>query len=293
MFELKRILCPVDESETSMRALQYAVVLARAYGAEIRVLEVVEAMSGPARLVPEASVFLEQARRTARSSLTQFVDSVDHAGVPIVVEVRDGDVVNLILEESTAWPADLVVMGTHGERGFQRLLLGSVTASVLRQVACPVMTVPPAAPVPADAASAFRVVLCGVDFSPASLNALQHARSFSEQSGARLLVVHVVEWPYEERLTEGMLAEYQKGEQEEAQQQLRELIARDGESPIEDVVTVGKAYRELLRLAEERAVGVIVLGVQGRGAIDRALFGSTTDRVIREAKFPVVTVKNP
>jgi nucleotide-binding universal stress UspA family protein len=291
MIELKRILCPVDESETSMRALQYAVLLARAHGGEVRVLEVVEEILGPATLVPEASRLLADARRFARVTLAQFVGTVDSQGVNLALEVRDGDVVTQILEEASTWPADVVVMGTHGERGFQRLLLGSVTEKVLRQAARPVMTVPPAAQLPSNAASVFRGILCGVDFSTPSLSALKYARSLAAQAGARLLVMHVVEWPFEERLTEGMLGDYQRREEDEAHRLLRQLIPSDDET-VEHVVTAGKAYREILRVAGERTVGLIVLGVQGRGAIDRALFGSTTDRVIREARCTVLTVRN-
>ena len=63
-------------------------------------------------------------------------------------------------------------MGTHGRSGFNRLLLGSVTEKVMRQVTCPVLTVPPAAPQKADSPVAFKNILCAIDFSPSALKAL-------------------------------------------------------------------------------------------------------------------------
>ena len=95
-------------------------------------------------------------------------------------------------------PSDLLVMGTHGRSGFERLVLGSVTEKVLRKAACPVLSVPrnvgdvvPAPPV------LFTRILCAVDFSDCSINALNHAMSLGQEADARLTVLHVIELPPE------------------------------------------------------------------------------------------------
>jgi nucleotide-binding universal stress UspA family protein len=146
--------------------------------------------------------------------------------------------------------------------------------------------------VPAEGGVTFREIVCGVDFSAASLKALDYAKSVAKGANGRLLAVHVVEWPYGERVSQGQLAEYQKQEDAEAARQLREAAPpSDSGPPVEHIVTVGKAYREIVRLAEERGAGLIALGVQGRTAVDRALFGATTDHVIRQAPCAVLTVR--
>ena len=64
-------------------------------------------------------------------------------------------------------------------------------------------------------------------------------------------------------------------------------------SGVDTVVTQGKAYREILRLASERDADLIVLGVHGRNAVDRLVFGSTTEHVVRRGTCPVLTVPAP
>jgi nucleotide-binding universal stress UspA family protein len=61
---------------------------------------------------------------------------------------------------------------------------------------------------------------------------------------------------------------------------------------LEDVVVLGRAHREILRLAAERAADLIVMGVRGRGAVDLTLCGSTTNQVVRRAACPVATIKS-
>ena len=92
--------------------------------------------------------------------------------------------------------ADLIVMGTHGRGGFQHLVLGSVTERVLRRAVCPVLTVPPRAQ--STSRLTFRRLLCAIDFSESSMAALRFALSLAQESEARLTMLHVLEWPWEE-----------------------------------------------------------------------------------------------
>ena len=91
--------------------------------------------------------------------------------------------------------ADLVVMGTHGRSGFERLVLGSVTERVLRKSACPVLTVPKGIPDVATPPVLFNRIVCAVDFSDCSMHALNYAMSLAQEADAHLTVVHVIELP--------------------------------------------------------------------------------------------------
>ena len=88
---------------------------------------------------------------------------------------------------------DLIVLGTHGLSGVDRAMLGSVTEKVLRKASCPVLTVPPA--VETAAKVPYKRLLCPVDFSESSLNALRHALSLAEEADASLTILHVFDWP--------------------------------------------------------------------------------------------------
>jgi nucleotide-binding universal stress UspA family protein len=88
-------------------------------------------------------------------------------------------------------PADLLVMGTHGRSGFEALFLGSVTEKVLRSTRVPVLTVPPA--VERVESVVYKTILCPIEFWDASTRALEYALTLAQETGARLILLHVVE----------------------------------------------------------------------------------------------------
>ena len=142
---LRRILVPVDFSERSCGALQYGLALARATGAEIDLLHVVPAPGQIAsavdaylgRELPHAS---EGTLSQARDQLDSLVSSVDHIGVTVHSHVSAGDPAAVICALATEQPDDLIVIGTHGRRGFTELVLGSVAKTLIGCAPCPVVT---------------------------------------------------------------------------------------------------------------------------------------------------------
>ena len=90
--------------------------------------------------VPSAVLTLED-RETLLASMKSFAETKGGASVPIEFEIAEGYTASEILARADALPADLLVLGTHGRSGFERLLLGSVTEKVLRKAACPVLSV--------------------------------------------------------------------------------------------------------------------------------------------------------
>src|SRR6185295_6166138 len=104
------------------------------------------------------------------------------------------------------------------------------------------------------------------------------------------------EWlPEEEPPTSARfnISEYRSYMVQDAQERLRTLVAEESRTwvAIDNVVVFGRAYREILRAAEMRSADLIVMGAQGRGGIGLALFGSTTQQVVRGAMCPVLTVR--
>ena len=89
------------------------------------------------------------------------------------------------------------------------------------------------------------------------------------------------------------IAEFRRRQCQAAQAALRDVIAAHaGTAPVTDVVVLGRPHREILRVAEERAADLIVIGVRGRGSFDITLFGSTTNQVVRRSTCPVVTIRS-
>lgn len=188
--------------------------------------------------------------------------------------------------------ADLIVMGTHGRTGFRRLFLGSVTETVLRRSRCPVLAVPAMTKRPADAV-ALQTIVCAVDFSETSTRALDYAASLASKSRGHLVLVHALEWSEEseDALARSGPATFPTSEQD-ALDQLNDVVTNEIRASCnpELVVAYGTPAEGVLRTVLERDADLVVLGIQGRNAIDLAVFGSTAQRLIREATTPVLTV---
>ena len=300
---IHRLLCPIDFSEISDHALQQAAALARWYGARLTVLHVKLTMS-PHPDMPSGgpmAASLETETETLRKRTADACRVITDAGTPVDIAVLHGEPVPLILAMADSLPADLIVMGTHGLGGFQHMLLGSVTEKVLRKATCPVLTVPPRTP--PTAARPFTSILCGVDFSDCSIKAVQFAASIATQSGATLTLLHVLEWPWHEPPMPVMVGV--APEQARALIEYREYLASSAASRLEDIgatamaaggapavdVRFGRSYVELLEAAREQHADLIVVGVQGRSAVDLGFFGSTANQLVRGAACPVLTVR--
>jgi nucleotide-binding universal stress UspA family protein len=136
-----------------------------------------------------------------------------------------------------------------------------------------------------------------VDFSESSLHALKYAISLAQEADGQLTVLHVV--AHEFKYTPGIeyagvtLGEFLKEREDALQRQLQEIVAKAPEfCRAESLMTHGKPWREVLRVADEKQSDLIVIGVQGRGAADLLFFGSTTQHVVREASCPVLTLRH-
>jgi nucleotide-binding universal stress UspA family protein len=302
MTTIRRILCPLDFSRFSRHALEQAVELAREFGADVHALHVF-AVAPVLEDVPAGvlatlePVRLPASQRTALTAeLREFTHDVEAAGVVVQVALAEGDPVATIVRRATDWPADLIVMGTHGRSGFERLLLGSVAEKVLRKAPCPVLTVPRRVISPTHGLT-FGRILCAVDFSPASLRALEYAASLSAREGPGVSVLNVVELFAEGGGMRDELVldtpDFRAALKRTARARLEAAIpdAVRARCPITETVTMGKAYAEILRVAAEEHSELIVLGVQGRTATDLLLFGSTTQHVVRQAACPVLTIR--
>lgn len=300
MIEFKHVLCPTDLSDASTHALAYASAVARWYDATFSVLNVVPtfdpvpirsgSFNESVELVHPAS------REEVEAALRRFVEAAALGAPAPTLAVEAGDPVRSILDTALASSADLIVMGTHGRSGFERFMIGSTTEKVLRKSPCPVLTVPPPAADVPPAEVLFKKIICPVDFSPASSQAVGFALDLARQADGVVTLVHSIEWMAEEEppaYAHFNVPEFRRHLMADAHRQLTALV--DGEARtwagIEEVVTVGRAHREVLRLAEESQADLIVMGAQGRGGIGLALFGSTTQQVVRGAPCPVLTVR--
>jgi nucleotide-binding universal stress UspA family protein len=222
--------------------------------------------------------------------LREFVKKYPHEGIPRQLVVDQGNASDLILSFAQAHNMELIVMGTHGRRGFDRLVLGSTTDRVMRRAACPVLVISKAShnfiaagPDGRHAHRLSRILYC-TDFSEDSERALNYAISATAEYDAELILLHVVEHIPSSLTQDELIAT--------CAEKLDKLIAADRPKTlkIKTAVRVGKPYEQIVQHAVEGQIDMVTMAVRGAEALDRALFGSTTYRVIQLGPCPVLAV---
>ena len=292
--EIKLILCPIDFSEFSARAYDHALSLAKHYQAKLVAQHVVELWRYPsADFAASAGLYEEFCRALTESrkkQLQEFVKNHTHDEIQTERVVSEGMAPDAILSFAQAQKTDVIVMGTHGRRGYDRLMLGSVTDRVMRRAPCPVLA---ASKPPHDFAAAgkergrvhhlSRILFCA-DFSENSERALRYAISATAEYDAELTLLHVLEGVPSPAKTEEATAA--------AADRLDKLIPPEGRKSlkIRTAVRTGKPYPQIIQVAMEAQIDLVIMGVRGRGALDVAVFGSTTYRVMQLGSCPVLAV---
>jgi nucleotide-binding universal stress UspA family protein len=307
MPDFSRVLCAIDLTEPSRRALDCALWWARQHGADVSVLHVrrlalpadatglagdvtTPAASPPPVVEPP----LTPAQRDARIlELEAFVHDRRTDGLQVEVLLdEDASLAGAILARADALATDLIVMGAGTSPESEHPSLGRSTTEVLRHAPCSVLVVPPpASGVPNPCIAGLKKVMCSVSLSEGSVHALECATSLAGQAAAHLTVVHVVELFSEVAALAYDFDAHREARLQPACDDLVELVAMvvGRQTPVEEIVAQGTASREILKLADEEATDLIVVG-RGSGARVRAGGRHTGQAVARESRCPVLSV---
>lgn len=280
----------MDFSEFSEKVYDYAYSLARQYDSRLFVQHVTE----PGLAMYENYISPEIVKDMHSQQLADIGERLrnlveKHPGDKVQVEtiIQQGSAADSILSAAEEHKIDLITMGTHGRRGFDRLLLGSTLERVVRKARCAILAVhkpvrdfvSPASP---SGPVQLRRILWCTDFSDNSPRALEFALSVAFEYSAELTLLHVLE------ATDG-------AEQERrASALLEEVIPDEARSwaRIVPLVLNGNSYQRIIEHATHAQTDLIVMGVRGRNTLDLAIFGSTTHRVIQLGPCPVLTVQS-
>jgi nucleotide-binding universal stress UspA family protein len=269
----------VDSSEGSRKALDAAVALAGWHDATLTLLHV-RGHHGEMDM----------------RALSRFTAHLPPAMRQHVLVESAADVAEAIMRVADEDNADLIVAGSHGRAGMERRLLGSVSETLVHHAQRPVLIVPRCAAPPA--LPRFGRILCAVDFSDGSRPAVQYALALAQEFDAQLDLLHVVALP--DNLAEGLRLEFDYDQVRtkavcDARGRLDALVPADARlfCTVEPLVRFGAPYAQVLAAADARRAALIVMGAQGRGALDRLVFGSNTARVLRRAPCPVLVVPRP
>ncbi|MCB1021270.1 MAG: universal stress protein [Acidobacteria bacterium] len=287
MLQVRTILAPTDLSEGAGRALDHAAAMALHYQAKLLCLHVIAPAPHNYQLLgmraPELTrANLDEAAGKLREQVEQETPGCDVEA--LVVTGEPAHRIEVVAKERAA---DLVVMATHGYGRFRRMLLGSVAAKVLHDVACPVLTGVHLEEAGAGP-KAFRTVACAVGLRDQahSKKALAWAADFAESWGAQLHAIHVppsIDWSAGEWFPD----ETQALVKEAAQEKLAALIAELGCKA--EIHTGGvEALRYVPKVIREIGADVLVTGRSS----EHGLLGGGGDAfgLIRESPCPVISV---
>jgi nucleotide-binding universal stress UspA family protein len=302
MIGIRKILVPVDFSEPSKTAVNYGLSLALQFKAQLVLSHIVTPSPGLIYTFPSQSLAYERDQtHYAKSMLPSLIPEQYRSPVDLEIIVKAGEVRDELLGIVADERIDLVVMGTHGRNAFERFLLGSLTERMLRKLPVPILTVShldPARELHAAGPVPLRHVLYATDLSDSADVGLKFSIELARGTGARLTVLHVLRsiksiyWGAE---AGGFLPEELATLRDDTKRRLTNSIPKDGINgvTIAPMLVEGEAFREILRVASEDEADLIVLNLHGKNVVERALLGSTAERVIRSAHTPVLSIPVP
>lgn len=275
------MVLPTDFQQPARRAFDYAVRLASVCGARLNIVHVIKALSESARESP-GSRSLNPLKTAALLELGRLTSRARDAGLHAEHRLLFGGPSDSILEFTADCHAGLIVMGTHGHTGWDRLRLGSTAQAVVRGASCPVLTLQEVV-----ARDSYRHhvkvnlerLLVATDFSPCADAALHYVSGLAARLSAQVCLVHAAD--------EGLS---DKVGQRKLNMLVRELQRNGGIA--ESMSAPGDPVEVILRLAEEWQADVIAVGTQGRRGLSRLLLGSVAESLLRRAGCPLLVVRN-
>ena len=297
-----KILVPLDGSEIAEYALEPALTIARQVEGEVLLLSVPHLKQALIRSHGEGTGFLwpEQSMAADKQRLATYLGEVHekyaHPLLRLHTKVVEGDEASMIVDTAVTEQVDLIVMSTHGRSGFSRWVLGSVTEKVLRAAPCPVLVI--RQPI------ALTRTLITLDGSILSECALSPGLAVTSVLGGSVTLLRVEATEIEDPLLTAVLDRIDK----EAYQTARDTIYRQTENyvqtvaqahqvhidqPIKVAALLGEPAHAILDYIEDEGINLVVMATHGRTGLSRWVYGSVTEKVLREGNCAFLVVRPP
>jgi nucleotide-binding universal stress UspA family protein len=283
----QNLLVPYDDSEFSRAALLEAAHWARRHQGKLTILHAVFFDTEEFGIAPELR---EKRWSKGRDFCSAAKDRLkSDFGIDAEVLYREGDPPEEVLAAVEGTGADLIVMGTHGRRGLSRLLMGSVTSHVILQSGVDVLVVKKPC---STCRGVYSSILVPFDASAQSKRSLARACALAKQDAATVTIMYVIP-RYEEMLDFMRTPQIEKSLRCEAERILGEGRALAQTLGVAAQVRIGEGHGgdEIARTVVKDRHDLVVMGTSGWRGVDKALLGSTAERVIRDAPCPVLVVK--
>lgn len=299
MARFSHVLVPVDFSDASAKALGYGLSLALEMEARLTLAHVIPFAPSSAYVYPVGGPEVPPEDLDGiKTKLAGLLDPDYRESLKTDFIVRAGDVQDELLRTIEETRPELVVMGTHGRRSFRRWILGSVTEHLLRRAQVPLLTVSRLddehlirKPVPVPLSR----LIYATDLSSESIEGMKWALDLAREFSAELIVLHVVQnlgWA----LGNEFIPLDVESRTAQARQAAFDFLIRSipesarSDPKVRTELREGIPYEVILSFADSEGADLILLNTQRRGSVDRALLGSTAERVVRGGTVPVLSI---
>ena len=282
------LLVGFDDSLSSKAALVEAANHVKKHGGRVILAHAVFFDTEEFGIAPEQ---LEKRLRIGEKACIQSKDMIAaEFGINVQSLLCEGDPAEVILDVAKGKKADLIVLGTYGRKGLNRLLMGSVTSSVIAEAPTDVLVVKKPC---TECTGQYRSVLVPFDGSDFSRRALARACELSKLDHASVTVLYVIP-RYEEMLDFFKTESIRKSLYQEADKIMKAAIELAAGQKVDQITTrieEGSSADRITETADKIKNDLIVMGSHGYRGVNKAIMGSTTERVIMTANCPILVVR--
>jgi nucleotide-binding universal stress UspA family protein len=302
----KQVLIATDFSDASERAFAYAIAIARRYSSALSIMHAIPLE--PREQIPLEPLPKELNRRRleAEDKMKQLGETARMSDLKPHLLLERGPVWDVIASAIERENVDLLVLGTRGRSGLQKLALGSVAEEVLRLAPCPVLTIGPHVARADSGTTEFRRILFATDFGPASAKAFPYALSVAEDYQAKLVLLHMMPpMPIADlgptvygpsAYAAEQYTKWQRTMRDESVRKLTELVPTNTNLVAKPECVAGADFfpEGILDAAAKRQVDLIVMGANRTTSPRMAAHmpWALTHEVICHAECPVLTVRD-
>jgi nucleotide-binding universal stress UspA family protein len=285
----RNILFATDFSAAAAHAIPYVKQIAKHFDADLVALHVRPPLVNPMTEPASWPTDIEAAKAENEKHREEIIDAF--AGIRTEVHFAEGSIQECLEGEIEKNNTDLVVLGTRGRTGIEKLLLGSIAEKIFRTVSCPVLTVGPHTDASRMPGGEFHEIVYATDLTPESQGTAAYAVALAQEFQSRLVLVYVIPEPeVGDLVTAADVMASSKN-------LLRKLVPPEAEAWCrpEYFVFRGDPAEKLLEFANLRETNLIVLGIRPEKGVPGAathLSISMAHKIVSHAACPVLTVRH-
>lgn len=293
------IVFATDFSDSSKPAFRYSREWANALDSALMLINVQALQPGLDIDAAVSQRFFDEQREAAKSQLDELLTEARKERASTAAQLLTGMPSEQICLFAKEQNSDLIVMGTHGWSGIDRVLFGSVAERVVNQAPCPVLSIPLRKP--AEVAGmhtlnpAPRQIILPLDFSDCSMDAYEYAVQVAKWFDASITLVYAIEplsYSLDFTLTHPLQDKANRKKIQDRLIQLTEVLTKEGMTAQYEI-SEQPAMEATLEISMSRQADLIIMGTHGRKGLSKLVMGSITGKVLQHSPYPVLTVKSP